>query len=86
MVIGSKLGEVLEVDVPDSGVHWGKCLRVRIRIDVTNRLMKGKRVSIEGGESQWVNFKYERLPNFCYSCGLLSHGLKDCQDSSANVL
>ena len=51
MVIGSKLGEVLEVDVPDSGVHWGKCLRVRIRIDVTKRLMKGKRVSIEGGES-----------------------------------
>ena len=86
MAIGSKLGEVLEVDVPESGVHWGKCLRVRIRIDVTKRLLRGKRVSIEGGESRWVNFKYERLPNFCYSCGLLSHSLKECQDSSASVI
>nr|POE93749.1 hypothetical protein CFP56_30519 [Quercus suber] len=48
--IGSKVGEVLEVDVPDSGVQWGKCLRVRIRIDVSKRLMRGKRVSIEGME------------------------------------
>ena len=23
-------------------------------------------------------FKYERLPNFCYRCGLLEHALKDC--------
>ena len=23
-------------------------------------------------------FKYERLPNFCYQCGLLEHDLKDC--------
>ena len=59
---------------------------MRIRIDVTKRLMRGKRVSIEGRESQWVNFKYKRLPNFCYSCGLLSHGLKDCQNSSTIVL
>ena len=59
---------------------------MRIRIDVTKRLTRGKRVSIEGGESRWINFKYERLPNFCYSCGLLSHSLKDCQDNSANIL
>nr|POF10194.1 uncharacterized protein CFP56_14134 [Quercus suber] len=76
--IGSSLGEVMEVDVPDSGVHWGKCLRVRVRIDATKRLIRGKRITIEGGESRWVQFKYERLPNFCYCCGLLSHVLKEC--------
>nr|POE81313.1 hypothetical protein CFP56_61780 [Quercus suber] len=45
--IGSKLGEVLDVDVPDSGVHLGKCLRVRVRLDVTKRLLRGKRNSSE---------------------------------------
>ena len=80
--IGSFLGEVMEVDVPDSGVIWGKCLRVRVRIDVTKRLIQGKKTTIEGGEARWVQFKYERLPNFCYCCGLLSHALKDCLASS----
>ena len=42
------------------------------------------RRSVEGGEGRWVQFKYERLPNFCYRCGLLSHALKDCQESRGN--
>ena len=76
--IGSSLGTVMEVDVPDSGVNWGKCLRVRVRIDVTERLIWGKRITIEGGESRRVQLKFERLPNFCYRCGLLSHSLREC--------
>ena len=80
--IGSSLGEVMEVDVPDSGVIWGKFLRVRVRIDATKRLIRGKKITIEGGEARWVQFKYERLPNFCYHCGLLSHALKDCPELS----
>ena len=32
----------------------------------------------------WVHFKYERLPNFCYRCGLLEHDLKDCLESTKN--
>ena len=57
---------------------------MRIRIDVTKQLMRGKRVTIEGGESRWVNFKYEWLPNFCYNCGMLSHALKYFSSSSKN--
>ena len=64
----------------ESGVQWIRCLRVRVRIDVAKRLVRGKKITIEGGESRWVQFKYERLPNFCYRCGLLSHTLKDCQE------
>ena len=82
--IGSSLGTAMEVDVPDSGVHWGKCLRVRVQIDATKRLVRGKRITIEGGKSRWVQFKYERLPNFCYRCGPLSHALKDCPASLDN--
>ncbi|KAK7850647.1 uncharacterized protein CFP56_044066 [Quercus suber] len=78
--IGAKLEEVLDVDVAESRVHWGKFLRVRVQIDVTKKIVRGKRIVIEGGEQRWITFKYERLPNFCYHCGLLSHGLKDCEE------
>ncbi|XP_075665231.1 uncharacterized protein LOC142634866 [Castanea sativa] len=78
--IGSCLGSVLDVDVNEAGVQWSKCLRVRVRLDVTKRLARGKKISTEGGESKWVNFMYERLPNFCYRCGFLDHSLKECRD------
>ena len=41
-------------------------MRVRVRLDVTKRLVRGKKITVEEGDSRWVNFKYERLPNFCY--------------------
>ena len=81
--IGSKLGEVLEVDVLETGVQWAKCLWVRVWIDVIKRLVWGKKITIEG-QSRWVNSKYERLPNFCYKCGLLSHALKDYSEGLEN--
>ena len=68
----------MDIDVPESGVQWGKCLRVRVRIDATKRLVRGKKITIEGGKSKWVSFKFERLPNFYYRCSLLNHTLKDC--------
>ena len=70
----------MDVDVAESRVHWGKFLRVRVQIDVTKKIVKGKRIIVEGGEQRWITFKYERLPNFCYHCGLLNHGLKDCEE------
>lgn len=81
--IGSCLGSVLDVDVTETRVQWGNCLRVRVLIDVTKRLVRGKKITIEGGESKWVNFKYEILPNFCYRCGQLNHALKDCTEGQA---
>ena len=80
--IGSTLGEVMSVDVVDFGVQWRKYLLVRVKIDVTKKLVKGKKVKIEGGKQRWISFRYERLPNFCYRCGLLNHGLRECAEAS----
>ena len=40
---------MLDVDVPESEVQWAKCLRVRVCIDVTKHLVRGKKISIKGG-------------------------------------
>ena len=85
LAIGASLGEVLEVDVADSGVQWGKCLRVWVKIDVIRRLIRGRKTKVEDGVDRWVLFKYERLPNFCYRCGLLDHDLKECPKSKGDA-
>lgn len=84
--IGSSLRTVLDVVVLEWGVQWGKCLHVRVRINVTKRLVRGKKITIEGDECKWVNFKYERLPNFFYRCSLLNHALKDCTEGQEHSI
>ena len=49
IAIGASLGEVLEVDVADTGVQWGKCLRVHVSLDVSRKLIRGKRIHGEKG-------------------------------------
>ena len=53
-------------------------MRVRVRVDVTQPLCRGRVVNLEEGGSTWVSFKYERLPIICYWCGCLDHDKKDC--------
>ncbi|KAK7835145.1 hypothetical protein CFP56_023794 [Quercus suber] len=67
--IGANLEEVINVDVADTGVQWGTCLRVRVAIDLTRKLIRGRKINFEEGEAR---------------CGLLEHDLKDCLESMGN--
>ena len=82
--IGASLGKVIDVDVVNTRVQCGTCLRVWVAIDVTWKLIRGRKINFEEGEARWVHFKYERLPNLYYRCGLLEHDLKDCLESTRN--
>ena len=75
--ICSSIGEVchLETHPTEEG---GSCVRVRVRVDVSQPLCRGRVVNLEEGDSTWVSFKYERLPIICYWCGRLDHDEKDC--------
>lgn len=54
-------------------------MRVRVGLNPAQPLCKSRRVVFRASHDRWVSFKYERLPNFCYWCGLLSHNAKDCE-------
>ena len=45
--IGASLGQVLDVDMEDNGVQWGRCLRVRVEIDVIRKRSEERRVGKE---------------------------------------
>jgi hypothetical protein len=79
--IGATVGEVVEVDQNDGEAKWGEFLRVRIIIDLTKPLDRGRKINIRN-KSTWVKFKYEKLPNFCYHCGVVRHSRRDCAAKS----
>ena len=76
--IGRSIGEVEKVANSDDGRGGENCMRVRVRMEITSPLCRGRLVKLEEGKRCWVAFRYERLPNFCYWCGCLDHGEKDC--------
>ena len=44
----------------------GSFLRMKVVIDISKPLCRGRLISLSKGEQSWVSFKYERLTNICY--------------------
>ena len=78
--IGNSLGRVEKFLDHEGFAGGGSYVQIRIHIDCTKPLCRGRRTRLGGGQVGWISFKYERLPNFCYHCGLLTHDVKDCED------
>ena len=76
--IAKEIGTPLLIDAPKSGLAWDPFLCMRVDIDITKPLMRGKMVHIEDMEERLIYFKYERLPIFCYRCGILGHQEWEC--------
>ncbi|GLU08008.1 hypothetical protein SLE2022_249390 [Rubroshorea leprosula] len=76
--IGAELGRLLEVDAGDGRVWGMEFIRVRVCINSRKPLRRGMKLSLKDGPL-WISFKYERLPHFCYWCGMLDHVEQDCE-------
>ncbi|XP_050243995.1 uncharacterized protein LOC126692427 [Quercus robur] len=76
--IGDTIGPVIKQS-EDSEWKGGTFLRVRVKVDTTRPLCRGRKVTFEEGQTQWVSFQYEKLPNVCYWCGRLLHDDKECE-------
>ena len=75
--IGETIGKVYQPK-DTSEMRGGSFMRVRVEVDITKPLCRGRKISWDQSSEGWAAFMYERLPNFCYWCGLVSHGDKDC--------
>ncbi|XP_062152170.1 uncharacterized protein LOC133860613 [Alnus glutinosa] len=79
--IGQSIGDVEDIDVTGDGVGWGRYLRIRVSVDITKPLERGRAIVLNG-KSIWVLLKYEKLPQFCYHCGRIYHEDKACPRKS----
>jgi len=63
--IASKLGEVMEVKHEARGNSHYKIGKAKVMLNLENPLKTGVLVNLEE-KKLWVEFKYERLPHYCY--------------------
>uniref|UniRef100_A0A803PKY1 Zinc knuckle CX2CX4HX4C domain-containing protein n=1 Tax=Cannabis sativa TaxID=3483 RepID=A0A803PKY1_CANSA len=60
-----------------SGI-WREYLRVRVLINIDKPLKRRMKIYYTKEDYFWANFKYERVPTFCFICGILGHGERFC--------
>ncbi|XP_027157572.1 uncharacterized protein LOC113759204 [Coffea eugenioides] len=75
--IGGIFSEVLEVIVPPGGGKEGKHMKMLVEFDLTMPLPRGTTVKFNG-KGRWVEFRYEKCPDFCFCCGIIGHSEKNC--------
>ncbi|KAL4335792.1 hypothetical protein GQ457_07G024510 [Hibiscus cannabinus] len=62
----------------ESVVQWDGNLNIRAAIRVDDPLKVGFALKRVDRADVNVQFKYKRMPEFCYSCGRIGHALKEC--------
>ncbi|XP_010674813.1 uncharacterized protein LOC104890894 [Beta vulgaris subsp. vulgaris] len=70
------LGLVLSIEPDALGLN--KYRRVKVLLDVNKPLRRIQKIKGKNGTTLTIEFKYERLPYFCFKCGVMGHGEKDC--------
>lgn len=72
-------GEFLEYDVKNNTFIWRECMRIRIRMDIRKPLKRKKKIVRKDGSEFIVTCKYERLGEFYFSCGMVTHTDRFCR-------
>ncbi|CAH9090917.1 unnamed protein product [Cuscuta epithymum] len=76
--IGNFVGKFVNWEKPQFDKKWKLYMRVRACLDVGQPLKIGTTLRKGQGEGHWVDFKYEKLPSFCFSCGIIGHSDRYC--------
>lgn len=80
--IGSRVSTLHQETVNRKSVVAHRFLRVRMDISVKNSIPADYFYERADGDELWVQFKYERLPDFCFHCGFLDHVTGKCSFSN----
>ncbi|KAM0835334.1 hypothetical protein ACQ4PT_062994 [Festuca glaucescens] len=80
---GLKIAKLLDknckLDVDENGDADGCYLRVRADIPIDKPLRRWVTTTKNKSECRF-NLQYEKLPFYCFSCGLIGHGELECSD------
>ncbi|XP_074322969.1 uncharacterized protein LOC141659929 [Apium graveolens] len=82
--LGNFFGEFIMYDAKNNSSIWRECMRLRIKIDVRKPLKRRKKITRKNGQDFVITCKYERLGDFCFICGLVSHTERFCRKNIDN--
>ena len=74
--IAKAISEVMELE--EYFLDINPYRRLRLWLDITKPLKRYQMIRLKIGNTVRITLMYERLPHFCFLCGLLTYTEKDC--------
>lgn len=78
--IGNFIGQFCNLEDAPQLHRACKFVWVRAAVDTRYALIPGSYITREDDSKLWLQFKYEKLPDFCYHCGKLDHAEAACPE------
>ncbi|TXG67284.1 hypothetical protein EZV62_008559 [Acer yangbiense] len=84
--LGQLIGELVDIDVGVTGECFGKYIHLKVAIDISKPLKKFLRIELVEGEESILLLRYERLPEYCFRCGIIGHSYQECHNKEKEGL
>ncbi|KAJ0965443.1 hypothetical protein J5N97_026581 [Dioscorea zingiberensis] len=83
--VASNFGKLLKVDIPTMVIDRRKFARICVEINLNQPLKRGVWVRSTSANF-FVPVAYEKLPPYCFRCGIIGHYLEACTVMSTGSL
>ncbi|MCI21749.1 zinc CCHC-type-like protein, partial [Trifolium medium] len=84
-LLGSQLGKVEEAalyDYPDKA----RIVKIKVQVNIEEPIRPGIFIGNSKDGITWVDFRYENLPMFCFTCGLVGHNEEKCEGPITEII
>ncbi|KAK3129161.1 hypothetical protein QOZ80_6BG0472640 [Eleusine coracana subsp. coracana] len=79
--VAGLIGDLVKMDVDAHGKASGPYLRARVAVEINKPLRRGVMLqSAQNAVPEWYDIQYEKLPFYCFSCGLMGHLDSECKN------
>jgi hypothetical protein len=82
--MGESIGNLLgKVEMAEFYEYPGKkmIIKIKVAINVLQPIYYEILIGNHKDGTTWIDFRYERLPQVCFKCGMLGHGDQLCQNA-----
>ncbi|KAK2424372.1 nucleic acid binding / zinc ion binding protein [Trifolium repens] len=84
--MGESIGALMgKVEAAEYYEYPGKkvIIKIKVAINIHNPILSGIHVGNPIDDTCWVDYRYEKLPQVCFNCGMIGHMDKLCRNQAS---